>query len=84
MEFSGCLTDGDFGPGVQGCREDFDFTLKFEKIFLSILPAAIFISLSIARTALLARWPKVVGGTWFQVVKVVRNDLPLLPTAERT
>jgi ATP-binding cassette subfamily C (CFTR/MRP) protein 1 len=77
MEFSGCLNDGDFGPGVQGCREDFDFTLKFEKIFLSMLPAAIFIALSIARTALLARWGKVVGGTWFQIVKVVRIPAPI-------
>jgi hypothetical protein len=72
MEFSRCLNDGNFGPGVEGCRDDFDFTLKFEKIFLSILPSAIFIALSITRTALLARWPKVVGGHWFQIVKLVR------------
>lgn len=71
MEFSRCLNDGDFGPSVQGCRDDFDFTLKFEKIFLSILPAAIFIALSIARTALLARWPKVVQGNWYRAVKLV-------------
>lgn len=71
MEFSGCPNDDAFGPSVQGCRDDFDFTLKFEKILLSILPSAIFIALSVARTTLLARWPKVVQGNWFRLVKLV-------------
>ncbi|KAG5794653.1 hypothetical protein H9Q69_006287 [Fusarium xylarioides] len=38
---STCLNDGSLGPGVQGCRGDFDFTQKFERIFLSIIPTAV-------------------------------------------
>lgn len=72
MEFSGCLNDADIGPAVQGCRDDFDFTLRFEKIFLSTLPAAIFIALSIPRVVYLVRWPKIAGGLLWQVAKQVR------------
>jgi ATP-binding cassette subfamily C (CFTR/MRP) protein 1 len=73
MEFSGCLNDADFGPAVQGCRNNFDFTLRFEKIFLSILPAAIFIALSIPRIVFLVRRPKIARGLVWQVVKQVRR-----------
>ncbi|KAB5582941.1 ABC transporter [Coniochaeta sp. 2T2.1] len=72
MEFSGCLNDAAFGPAVQGCRDDFDFTLRFEKIFLSTLPAAVFIALSIPRIVFLIRRPKIAGGLAWQVVKQVR------------
>ena len=72
MEFSGCLNDADLGPGVQGCRDDFDFTLSFEKIFLSILPTAIFIAASIPRIVFLVRRPKIARGLLWQVGKQVR------------
>lgn len=71
-EFSGCVNDADFGPAVQGCRDDFDFTLRFEKIFLSILPAAIFIALSVPRIVFLVRQPKVAKGLVWQLAKQVR------------
>jgi hypothetical protein len=72
MEFSGCINDEDLGPGVRGCRDDFDFTLRFEKIFLSILPAAIFIALSIPRVVYLVRKPKIAKGAIWQWPKQVR------------
>ncbi|KAH8903585.1 P-loop containing nucleoside triphosphate hydrolase protein [Coniochaeta sp. PMI_546] len=71
MEFSGCLNDADLGPAVQGCRDDFDFTLRFEKIFLATLPAAIFIALSIPRIVFLVRRPKIAGGPVWQAVKQI-------------
>ncbi|PWY75050.1 ABC transporter [Aspergillus heteromorphus CBS 117.55] len=67
---SACASDGSFGPTVEGCRGDFDFTLKFENIVLSILPSAVFITLSIPRVILLARRPSIVGGAFLQSVKV--------------
>src|SRR5690348_16925983 len=75
MDFSGCLNDGDLGPGVQGCRDDFDFTLKFEKIFLSILPAAIFIPLSLPRIVYLVRRPSIAQGLPWKIAKQVRSHL---------
>jgi hypothetical protein len=73
MEFSGCLNDANLGPAVQGCRNDFDFTLRFEKIFLSTLPAAIFVALSIPRIVFLVRRPKIAKGLLWQIVKQVRS-----------
>lgn len=66
-----CLNDGSLGPSVHGCRGDFDFTQKFERIFLSIIPAAIFVSLSLARVAVLSQSPRIVEGRVFQYFKVV-------------
>ncbi|CZR60647.1 related to multidrug resistance protein [Phialocephala subalpina] len=42
---SSCLASSDntFGPIVQGCRSNFDFTLLFEQSILSIAPAALFL-----------------------------------------
>ncbi len=39
----GCLPTADaaFGPVVQSCRDDFDFTVAFEQYFFTILPAAL-------------------------------------------
>lgn len=67
----GCLNDDAFGPSVRGCRGDFDFTQKFERIILAILPASIFIALTLARVAALVQRPRVVGGLIFQYVKLV-------------
>lgn len=66
-----CASDAAFGPVVQGCRGNFDFTLKFEKIILSILPSAVFIALSLPRGIFLARKAKVVDGELFKVIKIV-------------
>lgn len=65
------MDDASFGPIVKGCRGDFDFTLKFEKIVLSILPSVMFIALSVPRAIHLARKRRTVDGTTFQFVKLV-------------
>lgn len=39
MEFAGCSNDGAMEPAVVGCRGDFDFTIKFEKMFFSLIPS---------------------------------------------
>ncbi|KAI0129875.1 ATPase-like protein [Xylariales sp. AK1849] len=71
MEFTGCVNDDAFGPAIQGCRGDFDFTIRFEKIVLSLIPACVFIALSIPRAVYLVQRPQIVRSVWFQVVKLV-------------
>ena len=75
---SGCLNDNYFGPDVQGCRGDFDFTLQFEQIFLSILPACIFMSAAFVRMVVLIRRPTMVQGFIFCLIKSV-SFLALTP-----
>ncbi|EFQ29566.1 ABC transporter [Colletotrichum graminicola M1.001] len=70
MGFSDCIDDDSIGPDVQGCRDDFDFTLAFEQIFLSILPSVIFIALSLPRCISLFRKPRLVRGTLLKVFKI--------------
>ncbi|GKZ18500.1 hypothetical protein AbraIFM66951_003380 [Aspergillus brasiliensis] len=70
MEFSRCAADSSFGPVVNRCRDDFDFTLKFELLFFSIIPASIFIGLSIPRIAYLVPKRVLVTGNWFLVTKL--------------
>ncbi|OLN82360.1 Canalicular multispecific organic anion transporter 1-like protein 2 [Colletotrichum chlorophyti] len=67
---SRCLNDDSLGPGVRGCRGDFDFTLRFERIFLAILPAAVFAALSLPRIAYLARKPRIVDAKTVQTIKL--------------
>ncbi|KAL2882737.1 hypothetical protein SGCOL_001948 [Colletotrichum sp. CLE4] len=67
---SRCLNDDSLGPSVEGCRGGFDFTLRFERIFLAIIPAAVFVALSLPRVAYLARKPRIVGAKTFQTVKL--------------
>lgn len=71
MEFSACAADDSFGPSIQGCRQNFDFTLKFETIFFSCLPSAVLVALSIPRAVVLARRPTIVNGAAFQYIKFV-------------
>ena len=72
MDFSGCLGDDSLGPTVKGCRADFDFTIKFENIFLSILPAAIFVAGSLPRLVYLTRRPAIVSGAPLKILKLAR------------
>ncbi|CAM1502428.1 Fc.00g044120.m01.CDS01 [Cosmosporella sp. VM-42] len=65
-----CLNDGSFGPTVEGCRGDFDFTQKFERIFLSIIPAAVFVAAALARVTVLSQNKRIVGGVVFQYLKL--------------
>ncbi|KAF7548959.1 hypothetical protein G7Z17_g6711 [Cylindrodendrum hubeiense] len=69
-----CINDGSFGPGVQGCRGDFDFTQKFERIFLSIIPAAVFVAAAITRLAVLSQRPRIVEGRILQYLKLARTS----------
>ncbi|KAH7411054.1 P-loop containing nucleoside triphosphate hydrolase protein [Cadophora sp. MPI-SDFR-AT-0126] len=72
MEFSGCLNDEAMGPAVEGCRGNFDFTIKFERIFFMLVPTTIFITVCIPRILYLIHRPVVVyGGKLIQVTKLV-------------
>lgn len=72
MDYSSCSNDATFGPAVRGCNHrDFDFTLKFEAIFFSLLPAAVFIILALARVIWLFKEPVIVKGRVFQFSKAV-------------
>ena len=68
---STCLNDGSWGAGVRGCRGDFDFTQKFERIFLSITPTAVFVAAAVARIAILLQRERIVGGIVLQSIKIV-------------
>lgn len=73
MEFSGCVNDESIGPAVEGCRGDFDFTIKFERICFLLIPTAIFITICLPRIFYLSRQPIIVyGGRILQIAKVVR------------
>jgi len=85
MDFSGCPDDDSLGPAVQGCRGDFDFTLKFEKIFFSIIPAAVFLAASLPRVVYLIRRTTIVGGTALKILKLVgRPPFRRLPRSPLT
>lgn len=66
-----CDNDKALGPSVRGCRGGFDFTSKFEHIFLALIPSAVFITLSIARVAFLTQRKKIVNAVWWQLLKLV-------------
>ncbi|KAJ4288272.1 hypothetical protein N0V88_007462 [Collariella sp. IMI 366227] len=70
MDFSGCADDLSFGPAVRGCRGDFDFTIKFEKIFFALIPAPVFIALALSRAVYLARKPVIINGTFLRAAKL--------------
>ncbi|KAI0398870.1 ABC transporter [Xylaria palmicola] len=65
-----CLNDDSLGPIVRGCRGDFDFTIRFEKIFLSIVPAGVFLVLSLVRLAILIHRPRIVRDVAFGLTKI--------------
>ncbi|KAJ6780041.1 hypothetical protein PWT90_01213 [Aphanocladium album] len=69
MAFTACVDDSSLGPAVRGCRDGFDFTLKFEQIFFSILPSSLFMILCILRLFVLVRRQCIVDGTGFQLTK---------------
>jgi len=71
MTFSTCKNDNLIGPNVNGCRDDFDFTVKFELVVFSIVPSAIFFVLALWRTFHLSRKPAVVNEPAIQLLKSV-------------
>ncbi|KAI8628802.1 putative ABC multidrug transporter [Xylariaceae sp. FL1651] len=72
MSFSACLSTNDqsIGPNVRGCRDDFDFTVKFEQLFFSLTPSAVFIALSIWRFVVLTRRPVIVDALYLWLGKL--------------
>jgi hypothetical protein len=75
MDFSACISDESFGPAVEGCRGDFDFTIKFERIIFMLIPTTIFIAISLPRLLYLIRRPVIVdgGSKFLQAAKLVRH-----------
>jgi ATP-binding cassette subfamily C (CFTR/MRP) protein 1 len=69
-----CAPNGDniFGPQVEPCLREFDFTLQFENVIFSALPSAIFLCVAPLRIYILRNVRKqVVGGSAFQISKLV-------------
>jgi ATP-binding cassette subfamily C (CFTR/MRP) protein 1 len=75
MDFSGCIDDDSFGPTIHGCRDNFDFTIKFENIFFSIIPSSLFIVIALGRTVILSRRPEAVGGCILRGIKLVATNV---------
>ncbi|KAL9610623.1 MAG: hypothetical protein Q9167_004697 [Letrouitia subvulpina] len=69
---AGCPSQADaaFGPGVHGCRGDFDFTFTFELYFLSIAPSVAFIVAAIPRCIVLWGKKPTVAGYWLRLLKL--------------
>jgi hypothetical protein len=53
--FTNCTGDDAFGPVIQGCRDEFDFTMRFERIMFSIVPSSAFLTVSLIRIAIVIR-----------------------------
>ncbi|KAF6830211.1 ABC transporter [Colletotrichum plurivorum] len=68
---SSCINDDTLGPFVRGCRDDFDFTLLFEHVVLTIVPAAIFVVAASARFLHLLGKKKVATAPKFQWLKLL-------------
>ncbi|KAF5018609.1 hypothetical protein F66182_9401 [Fusarium sp. NRRL 66182] len=62
MDFEGCLSDASFGPFVKGCRDSFDFTLKFEVIIFFIAPSCVFTALAFMRILILVSKSHIITG----------------------
>ncbi|KAK7931511.1 ABC multidrug transporter [Apiospora marii] len=69
MSFSTCKNDNLIGPNVNGCRDNFDFTVEFELVVFSIVPSSIFVVLALWRTFHLSRKPAVVNEPAIQLLK---------------
>ncbi|KAL2075027.1 hypothetical protein VTL71DRAFT_8807 [Oculimacula yallundae] len=71
MAFSGCGDDRSFGPAIRGCRSEFDFTIRFENIFFSLIPCSVFAAVSVIRILVLLRQPKIVLWRLWAIFKLV-------------
>jgi len=77
MSFLACskANDQTLGPGIRGCRDDFDFTVQFEQLFFSLAPSAVFIFLSVWRSIALALRPAAVEAPRLWLGKLVCTAL---------
>lgn len=71
MSFLACPNDHSFGPAVHGCRDDFDFTITFERVFFSVVPASIFVVFALARIAFLIHRRIIVQGSPLKWIKLI-------------
>jgi len=71
MTTTTCLNDQEFGPIVKGCRNDFDFTIKFELVILSLVPNLVFVLVALPRCIQLHKRLDVVSARLFQAAKLV-------------
>ena len=73
MAVTDCLNDDGFGPVVKGCRNDFDFTFKFELIIFSLVPSLLFITVAFLRCLQLYKRKKIVDARFFLIAKLVSS-----------
>lgn len=68
-----CSVDADraFGPAVHGCRSDFDFTILFQDLILSILPSSAWLLFASIRLVVLIRRPNIAHSGWLSYSKLV-------------
>ncbi|PVH82350.1 ATPase-like protein [Cadophora sp. DSE1049] len=71
LDFSECRDDQSFGPDVRGCRDDFDFTVRFENIFFALVPSSVFVACSLIRIVSLLRNPRVLQSRVFASCKLL-------------
>jgi ATP-binding cassette, subfamily C (CFTR/MRP), member 1 len=71
-----CLPSADsvFGPVVDGCRDNFDFTIAFEQYFFSIVPSAILLLAAPVRLRILSGKSRRVGGNTLKFFKLVSRS----------
>lgn len=68
-----CRNDFTLDPFVEGCRGDFDFTLLFELVVLSVVPSVCFLVLSSFRIWSLRRKPVLIRGSLLSLGKLVSD-----------
>lgn len=71
MNETASCNDAAFGPVVQGCRDDFDFTLAFEQYIFTLVPAVVFLLAAPVRIASLRKTAARVEGQVLRVAKLV-------------
>lgn len=76
-----CRNDFTLDPFVRGCRGDFDFTVLFELVILSVIPSVCFLVLSSYRIWCLRQRPVLIRGSLFSLSKLVSdcNQPHLIP-----
>lgn len=70
-----CKSDNSFGPAIEGCRHNFDFTVLFEQTVFTLAPSCLFIVLSLGALARKARAPIVVHAPWLLRFKLVCSSV---------
>ena len=62
--------DAAFGPVVEACRDDFDFTIAFEQYIFTILPASVLLVAAPVRLGLLNKRRVLVAGNPLRIAKL--------------